>query len=88
MRAEQDRSCPHWSRASAEPWRTRPPRGRPGSSGEIRLEFFTLSFEDGFVHVVCQGRIPPDDIVFLIDMILEKLDEIRDVEPRNPTAVV
>lgn len=30
----------------------------PAPGREIRLEFFTPSFEDGFVHVLCQRRIP------------------------------
>ncbi|SFR15371.1 hypothetical protein SAMN04488564_104137 [Lentzea waywayandensis] len=60
----------------------------PVPARKIPLEFFTLSFEDGFVQVECQGRIQSDDIVFLVDMILERLDAIRDVEPRDPSAVV
>lgn len=55
---------------------------------ETRLEFFELSFEDGFVHTVCQGQIQVDEIEFLIGMILETLDLMPGVEPRDPTAVV
>jgi hypothetical protein len=65
-------------------------RGRHGSraTAKGRLEFFTLSFEDGFVHVVCQDRVQPDEIVFLVDMILETLDVMPDVEPRHPSATI
>ncbi|USX49723.1 hypothetical protein [Lentzea sp. HUAS12] len=68
----------HWIEIATMPVPTR----------KIPLEFFTLSFEDGFVHVVCQGEVPSDEIVFLVDMILEKLGRVRDVEPRDPSAVV
>ncbi|GGU74114.1 hypothetical protein [Lentzea flava] len=54
----------------------------------VKLEFFELSFEDGFVHVVGQGQVRSDELVFLVDMILETLDLMPGVEPRDPTAVV
>ena len=54
----------------------------------MRFEFFSLSFEDGFVRTVCQGQIRPDEVVFLVDMILETLDLIAGVEPRDPSAIV
>ncbi|MFI6101983.1 hypothetical protein ACIA8G_41075 [Lentzea sp. NPDC051213] len=50
----------------------------------IPLEFFTLYFEDGFVHTECQGKIQPDELVFLVDMIVETLELMPGVEPRNP----
>jgi hypothetical protein len=55
---------------------------------EVRLEFFWLSFADGFVRSVCGGQIRPDELEFLVDMILETLDLMPGVEPRDPTAVV
>lgn len=54
----------------------------------VPLEFFTLYFEDGFVRVECDGQIRPDELEFLVDMILETLDLMPGVEPRDPTAVV
>jgi hypothetical protein len=54
----------------------------------VRLEFFELSFEDGYVHVVGQGQVRSDELVFLVDMILETLELMPGVEPRDPTAVV
>ncbi|PWK91091.1 hypothetical protein C8D88_1011122 [Lentzea atacamensis] len=68
----------HWIEIATMPV---PPR-------KMRLEFFSLSFEDGFVHTVCQGQVRPDELVFLVDMILETLDLMPGVEPRDPTAVV
>ena len=60
----------------------------PVSTRKIPPEFFTLIFEDGFAHVVCQGEVPSEEIVFLADMILEKLGQMHDAEPRDPAAVV
>ncbi|NKE61556.1 hypothetical protein FXN61_34265 [Lentzea sp. PSKA42] len=68
----------HWIEVATVPV---PPR-------KVRLEFFTLSLEDGFVHVVCQDRVQPDEIVFLVDMIVETLDVMPDVEPRHPSATI
>lgn len=50
------------------------------------LEFFALYFEDGFVRAECEGQIRPDELVFLVDMILETLDLMPGVEPRDPAA--
>lgn len=66
----------HWIEAATAPV---PPR-------KVRLEFFTLSFEDGFVHTVCQGKVQPDELVHLVDMVVETLDRMSDVEPRDPSA--
>ena len=51
------------------------------------LEFFTLFFENGFARVECSDRIRPDELVFLVDMILETLELMPGVEPRDPAAV-
>lgn len=66
----------HWIEVATAPVPTR----------RVPLEFFTLYFEDGFVRVECEGQIRPDEIVFLVDMILETLDLMPGVEPRNPAA--
>jgi len=50
----------------------------------VPLEFFTLYFEDGFVHTESSGPIRPDELVFGVDMILETLDLMPGVEPRDP----
>lgn len=50
------------------------------------LEFFTLYFEDGFARVETTGQIQTDELVFLVDMILETLDLMPGVEPRDPAA--
>jgi hypothetical protein len=52
------------------------------------LEFFTLYFEDGVARVECNGQVRPDEFVFEVDMILETLDLMPGVEPRDPTAAV
>ncbi|MEV6244229.1 hypothetical protein [Lentzea sp. NPDC051838] len=68
----------HWIEVATTPLPTR----------ELKFEFFDLSFEDGFVHTKCQGQIRPDELVFLVDMIVETLDRMPGVEPRDPTAVL
>lgn len=60
----------------------------PSPRRRVPLEFFTLYFEDGFARVECDGEIRPDELVFLVDMILETLDLMPGVEPRDPTAVL
>jgi hypothetical protein len=65
----------HWIEVATVPL---PPR-------TVRLEFFSLSFEDGFVHTVCQGRVRPDELVHLVDVVLEALDRMSGVEPRDPS---
>jgi hypothetical protein len=52
----------------------------------VPLEFFTLYFEDGFARAEYSGQIQCDEIVFLVDMILETLDLMPGVEPRDPVA--
>lgn len=47
-------------------------------------EFFRLTFEDGFVYTECQGQVDPDGLVFAVDVILETLDRLPGVEPRDP----
>jgi hypothetical protein len=64
----------HWIEIATIPLPTR----------KMRFEFFSLSFEDGVVHAVCQGPIQPDELVFLVDLIVETLDRIPGVEPRDP----
>ncbi|MDX8036888.1 hypothetical protein SK803_42400 [Lentzea sp. BCCO 10_0856] len=54
----------------------------------LPLEFFELIFEDGFVRVECGGQIQADELVFLVDMIVETLDLMSGVEPRDPSAIV
>jgi hypothetical protein len=49
-------------------------------------EFFPLTFEDGFVYTECQGQVDPDGLVFAVDVILETLDRVPGVEPRDPAA--
>lgn len=65
-------SFEHWIEVATIPL----PRRR------VPLEFFTLYFEDGFVRVECAGEIRPDELEFLVDMILETLDLMPGVEPR------
>ncbi|MDT7785240.1 MAG: hypothetical protein QOF58_3659 [Pseudonocardiales bacterium] len=60
----------------------------PLAQRRVRLEFFTLDFEDGFVHTESSGPIRPDELLFGVDMILETLDLIPGVEPRNPAAAL
>ncbi|MET9628031.1 hypothetical protein ABZX92_11270 [Lentzea sp. NPDC006480] len=64
----------HWIEVATDPLPQR----------ALRFDFFELSFEDGFVHTVCQGQIRADEIEFLVDMILETLDLMPGVEPGNP----
>lgn len=71
-------SFEHWIEVATIPL----PRRR------VPLEFFTLYFEDGFVRVECDGEIRPDEIELLVDMILETLDLMPGVEPRDPNAVI
>ena len=52
----------------------------------VPLEFFTLYFEDGFARTEWSGLIRSDELVFLVDMILETLDLMPGVEPRDPAA--
>jgi len=68
----------HWIEVATMPV---PPR-------KVRQEFLELSFEDGFVHVVDDGPIRPDELVVVVDMILETLDGTFGVAPRDPSAVV
>jgi hypothetical protein len=60
----------------------------PLPARELTFEFFELSFEDGFVHAVCGGQVRADEIEFLVGMIIETLDRMPGVEPRDPTAVL
>ncbi|MEU0882907.1 hypothetical protein ABZ345_30230 [Lentzea sp. NPDC005914] len=55
----------------------------PSARRRVPLEFFTLYFEDGFVHTESSGQIRPDELLFLVDMILETLDLMPGVEPRD-----
>ncbi|WP_112262636.1 hypothetical protein [Lentzea terrae] len=71
-------SFEHWIEVATIPL----PRRR------VPLEFFTLYFEDGFARVECDGQIRPDELEFLVDMILETLDLMPGVEPRDPTTVI
>jgi hypothetical protein len=60
----------------------------PVPPGKVRKEFLELSFEDGFVHVVGEGPVRPEELVVVVDLILETLDGTFGVAPRNPSAVV
>jgi hypothetical protein len=68
----------HWIEVATMPV---PPR-------KVRQEFLELSFEDGFVHVVGDGPVRPEELVVVVDMILEALDGTFGVAPRDPSAVV